>query len=84
MSDTTACQRMVIATPTDDLCALIELGYASKSRDVREAAGRIDTWLSKPFDLHMMKQFGPDDPATERRKVQRPAITWILEGSGHA
>jgi hypothetical protein len=63
----------MIATPTDDLRALIELGYASKSRAVREAAGRIDTWLSKhSFDLHMMKQFGPDDPATERRKVSDP------------
>jgi hypothetical protein len=31
--------------PTNDLHTLIELGYASKEKAVREAAGRVDAWV---------------------------------------
>jgi hypothetical protein len=35
------------AMPREDLHALISLGYASKNRALREAAGRVDTWVSR-------------------------------------
>jgi hypothetical protein len=45
-------------TPSDDLRVLRELGYASKDPAVRDAAGRVDTWVSKlPFYLDMVRQY---------------------------
>jgi hypothetical protein len=42
--------------PRDDLRTLLELGYASESAAVREAAGRVDTWVSKlSFYLHEVR-----------------------------
>jgi hypothetical protein len=38
--------------PREELRELIELGYASKSRTVREAAGVIDTWAHKVTFYH--------------------------------
>jgi hypothetical protein len=35
------------AMPHEDLHTLISLGYASKNRALREAAGRVDTWVYK-------------------------------------
>lgn len=34
-------------TPSEDLHTLIELAYASKDEDVRDAAGRVDTWACR-------------------------------------
>ncbi len=42
--------------PREDLHELIELGYASKSRARREAAGKVDTWCSHlTFYLDQMR-----------------------------
>ena len=40
----------------DDLHTLIELGYASKDRAMREAAGRVDTWKHRlTFFIHWLR-----------------------------
>jgi hypothetical protein len=47
------------ATPTHDIQSLIQLGYASESRRLRAAAGRVDEWLWEySFDMEMVEEFG--------------------------
>ena len=46
--------------PFTELRALIELGYASKDRALRDAAGAADTWLGKlPFLLDYLRHRKP-------------------------
>ena len=43
--------------PSEELQALIELGYAAKEKRLREAAGVVDTWAGKlPFYLQIIEE----------------------------
>ena len=43
-------------TPSEELHALIELGYAANDKRLREAAGVVDSWAGKlPFYLQIMQ-----------------------------
>jgi hypothetical protein len=45
-----------IRAPHEELRLLIELGYRSQQEAEREAAGRLDNWLSRQaFDLDMAR-----------------------------
>jgi hypothetical protein len=43
--------------PSEELWRLIELGYASRRRSDKNAAGMVDVWLSKqPFVVDRLRQ----------------------------
>ena len=45
-----------LETPSEELHALIELGYAANDKRLREAAGVVDSWAGKlPFYLQVMQ-----------------------------
>jgi hypothetical protein len=46
-----------LETPSEELHALIELGYAAKDKRLREAAGVVNTWAGKlPFYLQIIEE----------------------------